>query len=60
MINESELEETALDWFLNLGYQTVFGPDISPDGTDCERSNYEQVILVGRLRTAYPRYRKIY
>ena len=52
MINESELEETALDWFSSLDWQTAFGPDISPDGTACERANHGQVILVGRLRTA--------
>lgn len=52
MITESELEQTALDWFLNLGYQSVFGTDISPDGMACERADYGQVILIARLRTA--------
>ena len=52
IITESAVEETALDWFLNLGYQPVFGPDISPDGMACERADYGQVILIARLRTA--------
>ncbi len=30
-INEYTLEETTLGWFLNLGYQPVFEPDISPE-----------------------------
>lgn len=52
IINENFLEKTALDWFQSLGWQTIFGPDISPDGPACERNNYDQVILVGRLQTA--------
>ena len=26
---ESSLEQTALEWFESLGWQTAFGPDIS-------------------------------
>ena len=52
MITESAVEETTIDWFSDLGYQTAFGPDISPEGMVCERVEYSQVILVGRLRTA--------
>ena len=47
-LNESAVEEQTLAWFSELGYQTLYGPDISPDpngtpGTD--RDRYEQVIL---------------
>jgi type I restriction enzyme, R subunit len=52
MITESELEATALEWFQNLGYKLVFGPDISPEGDTVERIAYDQVVLVDRLRTA--------
>jgi len=50
--SETTLEKTALDWFENLGWQTAFGPDISPDGPACERQDYDQVVLIGRLQTA--------
>jgi len=50
--SETTLEQTALDWFESLGWQTTFGPDISPDGPDCERKDYDQVVLVGRLQIA--------
>ena len=29
--SETTLEKTAMDWFETLGWQTAFGPDISPD-----------------------------
>jgi type I restriction enzyme R subunit len=51
-ITENTLEQTTLDWFESLGWQTTFGPDISPDGLSCERKDYDQVILEDRLRTA--------
>ena len=54
-ISEFSLEQTTLDWFKSLGWQTVFGPDINPDGPDCERDGYDQVVLTGRLRAALER-----
>ncbi len=33
-----------------MGYTHVYGPDIAPDGSAPERSNYTQVVLVERLR----------
>jgi len=51
-ITESVVEKTALDWFESLGWQTTFGPDISPDGSACERRDYDQVALIGRLQIA--------
>ena len=51
-INETTLEKTTLDWFSSLGWDTAFGPNISPDGPDFERKDYDQVVLVGRLQTA--------
>ena len=50
--NETTLEQTVLDWYKLLGWQTAFGPDISPDGSVSERDDYDQVVLVGRLGTA--------
>ncbi len=49
---ETTLEEIALDWFHSLGWQTAFGPEISPDGSTPERRDYDQVILIGRLQSA--------
>lgn len=49
---ESHLEEATLEWFEELGYETVFGPDISPDGDYPEREDYSDVVLADRLREA--------
>jgi len=54
-ITESVVEEACLDWFRALGYATAYGPDIGPDGLHEERSSWEDVILVGRLRDAVAR-----
>lgn len=54
-ITESAVEEACLDWFRALGYQTHHGPDIGPGGISQERSNWGQVILLGRLREAIER-----
>jgi type I restriction enzyme R subunit len=51
-LSENVLEHTTLDWFESLGWQTAFGPDISPDGPACEREDYDRVVLLGRLQTA--------
>ncbi len=49
--SENTLEQTTLDWFESLGWQTAFGPNISPDGLSCERKDYDHVVLEDRLRT---------
>jgi len=54
-MNESVLEQAALDWFLELGYEYVHGAHIAPDGEAPERDDYGQVVLVGRLRDALTR-----
>lgn len=52
---ESHLEQAALEWFEELGYEIVFGPDISPDGDYHELEEYSDVILADRLRAALAR-----
>lgn len=52
MFSEEELEEAGLEWFRELGYTVLFGPDIAPDGEYCERINYGQLVLEDRLRDA--------
>ncbi len=52
---ESEVEEAALGWFEELGYAVLHGPDIAPEEPAAERSDYQQVLLEGRLREALAR-----
>lgn len=49
---EAELEQATLDWFEEIDYDIVFGPEISPEGEYPEREDYSDVILEERLRDA--------
>ncbi len=51
-ITESVVEQTALAWFESLGYVVESGPGISPGEPGAERQDYNQVVLMGRLKTA--------
>ena len=51
-IYESDIEEASLDWFAELGYTVLPGPDIAPDSANAERSTYNEVILTRRLQDA--------
>jgi type I restriction enzyme R subunit len=52
---ESQLEEAALEWFEELGYEVVFGPVIAPEGEYPEREDYSDVILAERVKDALGR-----
>jgi type I restriction enzyme, R subunit len=52
---ESTVEEANLSWFEGLGYEIVFGPDIGPGEPNEERASHNDVILLGRLRSAFIR-----
>ncbi len=52
---ESDVENTALEWFAGLGYAVLHGPNIAPDGAAQERVSYDQPLLEGRLRAALER-----
>jgi type I restriction enzyme R subunit len=52
---ESHVEEAALEWLGDLGYDILGGPEIAPDGPFPERVSYGDVILFGRFRTALER-----
>ena len=52
---ESEVEEAAMGWLSDLGWETAYGPDIAPGTPAAERDNYAQVVLEGRLRDALER-----
>lgn len=54
-MTEDQLEQETLGWLADAGYSHRYGLDIAPDGPAPERSNYSQVLLVGRLREAINR-----
>jgi type I restriction enzyme R subunit len=51
-VNEFVVEAAALDWFRQLGYAVLYGPEIAPGEPAAERSSYSEVVLLERLRTA--------
>ena len=55
-VTESTVEEAALAWLENLGWNVAHGPDIAPDTTGAERADYGQVVLVQRVRDALARF----
>ncbi|EGQ63918.1 type I restriction-modification enzyme, R subunit, partial [Acidithiobacillus sp. GGI-221] len=54
-LNESTIEHHAIALFKELGYAYAFGPDIGPDSNQKERADYENPLLLERLRTAIHR-----
>ncbi|MDQ4214746.1 type I restriction endonuclease subunit R [Microbacterium capsulatum] len=52
VLNESTVELAVLQYLRELGYATAFGPDIAPEAPAAERTTYEQVYLLDRLRSA--------
>ncbi|MDD2267922.1 MAG: type I restriction endonuclease subunit R [Eubacteriales bacterium] len=57
---EDHLEQAVMEWFQGLGYQTLYGPDISPDGSFAERESFGDVVLYGRLHSALKRINRQY
>ncbi len=51
-MTEDQLEQEALGWLADVGYQHRYGPDLTPDGPAPERRDYRQVLLVERLHQA--------
>ena len=54
-MNEALIEQAALAWLAELGFATIAGPTIGPDGGRPERAAYGDVVLAGRLRDAIAR-----
>lgn len=52
---ESDLEQLALTWFQDTGWDYRAGPDIAPDSDSPQRTDYRQVLLQGELREALAR-----
>lgn len=57
---ENNLEQAAMEWFRDLGYQTQYGPDISPGGSFSERESFGDVVLYDRLHSALKRINRQY
>lgn len=51
-MTEDQLEQETLSWLADVGYTSIYGPEIAVDGNAPERNNYSQVVLVERLRMA--------
>ena len=54
-MDEAEVEQAALAWLKESGWDTVYGPDIAPDTDGAERTDYGQVVLERRLHDALER-----
>lgn len=52
-INEDTYaERPALEWLEEVGWPVIEGKEIAPNSPGAERENYQEVILVDRLRGA--------
>ncbi len=51
-LNESIVEDAALEWFGELGYTVGHGPQLAPGEPAAERDSFADVVLVERLRGA--------
>ena len=54
-LSESIVEAVSLDWLASLGWAVLHGPAIAPDMLAAERSDYGEVLLEARLRSALAR-----
>lgn len=53
--NEDTVELAAIDWLREIGYDYIHGGIIAPGEPAAERTSYNEVLLVGRLRSALER-----
>ena len=54
-LTENKIEEFAIKLLERLGYEYVYAPDIAHDGENPERTSYEDILLISRLREAVKR-----
>lgn len=45
MLSEDDLEQQSLQWFAELGWEILHGPDIAPDGNNPLRASFHDVFL---------------
>lgn len=50
MINEDQVEQLAIEWFMELGYDYVVGHEMSPESE--QRDSYQDVVLSKHLQSA--------
>ena len=43
-MTEDQLEQEALGWLADVGYQHRYGPELAPDGSTPERSKFAKCI----------------
>lgn len=55
MITEDQLEQLAIQWFQDTGWNYVHGALIAPEGVAAEREDFRAVVLKGRLAEAVRR-----
>lgn len=55
MLTENQLENICLEWFREIGWQVLYGPDIAPDSDNSVRTDYRQVVLREKLLSALSR-----
>lgn len=55
MMTEQNLEDLCISWFQETGWHYAHGPDIAPESTAPERTDYRQVVLRDRLLAALAR-----
>jgi len=51
-ITESAIEKFAIELLEKQGYQYIYGPDIAPDGETPERSFFEDILLLEKIKYA--------
>lgn len=54
-MTENEIEQLAINLIKEQGYTYINGANIAPDGATPERTNFEEVVLQGRLENAVRR-----
>lgn len=54
-LTESQIEDFAIQLFEQLGYKSLYGPDIAPDGPNPLRASFEEVVLKEPLLKAVRR-----
>ena len=55
ILTESTVEEAAMELFSGLGYSVLYGRDIALDELCAQRTSYEEVTLIKRLRRSLAR-----
>ena len=54
-LTEHDIEQLAIDWLSDIGWQRLNGNEIAPESPGAERGDFGDVVLEGRLRDAIER-----